>query len=54
MISEIMSDEDEQFIITGMVILIDMDGFTMSHITSTPFSTMKKLMPCFEVHYFNI
>jgi hypothetical protein len=49
MISEVLGDEDEQLFITGMVVLVDLEGFTMSHITSTPIAMMKKLMPCFEV-----
>ncbi|XP_046459118.1 alpha-tocopherol transfer protein-like [Daphnia pulex] len=48
MISELLCDEDEQLFITGMVVLVDLEGFTMSHVTSTPIAMMKKLMPCFE------
>jgi hypothetical protein len=51
MISEVLGDEDEQLFITGMVVLVDLEGFTMSHITSTPIAMMKKLMPCFEVPF---
>ena len=49
MINEIISAEDEQMFITGVVILGDLKGFTMSHLTQMPFSMMKKLMQCYEV-----
>ncbi|XP_046459137.1 retinol-binding protein pinta-like isoform X2 [Daphnia pulex] len=48
MISEVMCDEDEQLFITGMAVLIDLEGFTLSHITATPLAMMKKLGPCFQ------
>jgi hypothetical protein len=51
MISEVLGDEDEQLFITGMVVLVDLEGFTMSHVTSTPIALVKKLMPCFEVTF---
>jgi hypothetical protein len=51
MMSELLSDENEQMFITGVVIIVDLDGFTMSHVTSTPIALVKKLMPCFEVTF---
>ena len=53
MVSEVLGDEDEQLFITGMVVLVDFTGFTMNHVTSTPLSMIKKMMPCFQVFNFN-
>ncbi len=49
MISELVGAEDEQMFITGMIVLMDMKGFTMSHFTQMPISLIKKLTQCFEV-----
>ncbi len=49
MISEILEAEDEQMFITGVLVLIDLKGFTMGHLTQMPVSLMKKLTKCFEV-----
>ena len=49
MVWEIMGAEEEQMFITGMLLLCDLDGYTMNHFTQMPISTMKKLMPCWEV-----
>ena len=48
MVWEILGDEDEQMFITGMVLIFDMEGFTMSHFAQMPMSMAKKLMPCWE------
>lgn len=49
MIMDIMMKEDEQMFITGLVVVGDVEGFTMAHFTHTPMAVMKKLMPFWEV-----
>ncbi len=49
MVWEIMAAEEEQMFITGMLLLCDMNGYTMNHFTQMPLATVKKLMPCWEV-----
>ncbi len=49
MIGELMSRDDEQFIITGMVGVIDMTGFNMGHLTQRPMSMIKKQTQFFQV-----
>ena len=49
MMTEVMGDEEEQFFITGMVVLIDLADFGLKHITSLPLSMVRKLMPCIQV-----
>ena len=53
MISEIMMAESEQMYITGIVMVCDFTGYTMGHFTQVPMSTMKKLMPCWQVTFKN-
>lgn len=49
MVWDIMGDEEEQMFITGLVLLFDFTGYTMSHFTQVPLPMVKKLMPCWEV-----
>ncbi|KAK4010341.1 hypothetical protein OUZ56_019487 [Daphnia magna] len=48
MVWDIMSDEDEQMFVTGMLLLFDFSDYAMNHFTAMPFSMIKKLMPCWE------
>jgi len=47
MVTEVMGGGDEQFYITGLVIIIDMEGFTLDHLTHKPLSITKKQMKFF-------
>ena len=49
MVWDIMSDEDEQMFVTGMILLFDFSNYGMNHFTAMPLSMVKKLMPCWEV-----
>ena len=51
MVMEIMGAESEQMFISGMILIFDYKGFTMSHVTSMPLTIFKKLRPCWEVSY---
>ena len=44
MVGEVMAKDDEQFPITGIVVIIDMEGFTLDHLTHRPLSITKKQM----------
>ncbi|XP_046459123.1 alpha-tocopherol transfer protein-like isoform X1 [Daphnia pulex] len=48
MVWDIMSDEDEQMFVTGMLLLFDFSDYGMNHFTAMPLSMIKKLMPCWE------
>ena len=48
MIWDIMFHEEEQMFITGAVLILDMEGFTMSHFAQMPMSMAKKLQLCWE------
>ena len=48
MVWELMSHEEEQMFITGMILVFDAEGFTMSHFTQMPLALAKKMMPCWE------
>jgi heme/copper-type cytochrome/quinol oxidase subunit 4 len=50
MVWDIMSDEDEQMFVTGMLLLFDFSDYGMNHFTAMPLSMIKKLMPCWEVN----
>ena len=49
MVNEITGLESEQMFITGVVVVMDYHGFTMSHAASMPLAMIKKLRPCWEV-----
>ena len=49
MISEIMGHEEEQMFVTGLIVLCDLQDFTLSHFTQMSISTFKKLMQFYEV-----
>ena len=44
MISEVMSVLDETMFITGIVMIIDLEGFTLSHLMHRPLAIIKKHM----------
>lgn len=50
MVWDLMMKEDEQMFITGMVLVVDVQDFTMAHFTQVPLPVMKKLSPFWEVY----
>ncbi|XP_046456586.1 retinol-binding protein pinta-like [Daphnia pulex] len=44
MISDTMGREDEQMFVTGMVIIVDVQGFSLNHLTQKPLALFKKQM----------
>ena len=48
MVWELLDDEEEQMFITGLILIFDMEGFTMSHFAQMPMSLTKKLQLCWE------
>ena len=44
MISEVMSMLDETMFITGIVMIIDLEGFTLGHLMHRPLAIIKKYM----------
>jgi len=44
MVLEIMGLEEEQMFITGMVVIVDLEGYSLSHVTQRPLSVTKKQM----------
>ena len=48
MIWDIVFHEEEQMFITGAVLILDMEGFTMSHFAQMPMSLTKQLQLCWE------
>ena len=51
MVNEIMGVESEQMFITGIVVVIDYQGFSMSHVADMPFTLIKKMNSCMEVKF---
>ncbi|GJQ86155.1 hypothetical protein Trydic_g13435 [Trypoxylus dichotomus] len=51
MILDILLMEDDQFVVCGMTGIQDMAGITMTHVTSSPLSIMKKAFTCFQDAY---
>ena len=49
MISDTMGWEDEQIFVTGMVIIIDCQGFSLNHLTLKPLALTKKQMYYLQV-----
>ena len=49
MVTETMGKGDEQLPITGLVVIIDMDGLTLEHLTNRSLSLSKKLMKFYQV-----
>jgi CRAL/TRIO domain len=48
MVWELFCHEEEQMFITGAVLILDMEGYTISHFTQLPMSLAKKLQLCWE------
>jgi len=49
MVSDIMGLEDEQLFITGLIIIIDLSGFSFSHLTRRPLNVTKKWLHYLQV-----
>ena len=49
MVLEIMGLEEEQMFITGMVVIVDLEGYSLSHVTQRPLSVTKKQMKYLQV-----
>jgi hypothetical protein len=49
MISDTMGREDEQMFVTGMVIIVDVQGFSLNHLTQKPLALFKKQMYFLQV-----
>ena len=49
MICEVMGNAEEQFFATGMILVFDLAGYTMAHLTSRPLSLSKKHMRYLQV-----
>jgi CRAL/TRIO domain len=49
MISDTMGLDDEQMFVTGMVIIIDCQGFSLNHLTQKPLALTKKQMYYLQV-----
>lgn len=48
MVTETLGKGDEQLPITGLVVIIDMDGLTLEHLTNRSLSLSKKLMKFYQ------
>jgi len=44
MVIDTMGGLDEQFFIAGLVVIVDLEGFTLDHLTQKPLSVIKKQM----------
>ena len=52
MVFEVMNAAEEQMFITGIVLLFDFGGYTMSHFMAFPLSDIKKSKLCWEVNQY--
>ena len=49
MVSDVMGLEDEQMFVTGIVIVIDLEGYSLAHVTQRPLALTKKHMRYLQV-----
>ena len=49
MVIDTMGRTDEQFFIAGLVVIVDLEGFTLDHLTQKPLSVIKKQMKFLQV-----
>jgi hypothetical protein len=49
MVAEVLAYEEPVIFITGVVVIVDFDGYTLSHLTHRPLSFMKKQAKYFQV-----
>jgi len=49
MVWNVVFDEEEQMFTSGVVLIFDLDGFSIDHFIGMPIALAKKIMPCWEV-----
>ena len=52
MVSDVMGLAEEQMFITGIVIIIDLEGYSLGHVTQKPLAVTKKQMHFLQVRIF--
>jgi CRAL/TRIO domain len=49
MVWNVVFDEEEQMFTSGVVLIFDLDGFSIDHFIRMPIALAVKIMPCWEV-----
>jgi hypothetical protein len=49
MVAEVLAYEEPVIFITGVVVIVDFEGYSLSHLTHRPLSFMKKQAKYFQV-----
>ena len=49
MVSDVMGLDEEQMFLTGIVIIVDLEGYSLSHVTQRPLAVTKKHMHYLQV-----